>query len=70
MKEDSMKKFAISVLVVVVLTAPAWAQNYIGNYNSNRHDPNSIANPYGAGSPYSQDSPINRFGPGLRVYGQ
>ena len=55
-----------------------------GNINSNRFDPDSIANPYGqygspyspdsinnpygAGSPYRQDSPRNPYGSGLQVY--
>ena len=36
-----------------------------GNLNSNRYDPDSIANPYGRyGSPYSPDSLNNPYGPG------
>lgn len=60
--------------------------NFRGNLNSNRYDPNSIANPYGrygsrysqdsinnpygAGSRYRNDSPNNPYGSGLRIYGQ
>ena len=55
-----------------------------GNLNSNRYDPDSVANPfgqygsryspgsinnpYGAGSQYNQDSPNNPYGTGMRVY--
>ena len=55
-----------------------------GKSNSNRYDPNSVANPYGrygsqyspdsinnpygAGSPYRQDSPNNPYGTGMRTY--
>lgn len=58
--------------------------NYRGNLNTNRYDPNSVANPYGrygspyspdsinnpygAGNPYRQDSPTNPYGTGLRIY--
>jgi hypothetical protein len=60
--------------------------NFRGNLNSNRYDPNSVANPYGrygsqystdsinnpygAGSRYAPDSPNNPYGQGLRIYGQ
>lgn len=36
---------------------------YLGNLNSNRFDPNSVANPYGRfGSRYSPDSINNPYG--------
>jgi hypothetical protein len=36
---------------------------YLGNLNSNRYDPNSVANPYGQyGSPYSPNSINNPYG--------
>ena len=57
---------------------------YRGNLNTNRFDPNSVANPYGrygsryspdsinnpygAGSRYRQDSPSNPYGKGMRIY--
>lgn len=31
--------------------------------------PDSINNPFGAGSPYRFDSPTNPFGEGLEIYG-
>ena len=58
----------------------------MGNVNTNKYDPNSIANPYGtygsqyspnsinnpygAGSPYNADSPTNPYGNGMRIYGK
>lgn len=37
--------------------------HFLGNVNSNRYDPNSIANPYGHyGSKYSPDSVNNPYG--------
>jgi hypothetical protein len=60
--------------------------NFRGNLNSNRYDPDSVANPYGrygsqyspesinnpygAGSQYNADSPSNPYGQGMRVYGR
>src|SRR5262245_34235119 len=38
---------------------------YLGNLSASEFDPNSIANPYGAGNPYSSNSVTNEFG----VYG-
>jgi hypothetical protein len=36
---------------------------YLGNLNHNRYDPDSISNPYGAGSPYRPDGVNNRYSP-------
>jgi hypothetical protein len=60
------------------------AGRFRGNLNTNRTDPDSVANPYGrygskysqdsihnrygAGSRYDEDSPRNRYGDGLRIY--
>lgn len=60
--------------------------NFRGNLNSNRYDPDSVANPYGrygsqyspdsinnpygAGSRYNQDSPNNPYGNGLTIIGR
>lgn len=60
-------------LVFAALATPSLAQNlilvdpqsgtYLGNLNSNRYDPNSVANPYGQyGSPYSSNSINNPYG--------
>lgn len=59
--------------------------NFRGNLNSNRYDPDSVANPYGqygsryspdsinnpygAGSRYNSDSPSNPYGQGLKICG-
>ncbi len=60
--------------------------NFRGNLNSNKYDPDSVANPYGrygskysndsinnpygAGSRYNQDSPNNPFGNGMTIIGR
>ena len=60
--------------------------NFRGNLNSNKYDPDSVANPYGrygsqyspdsinnpygAGSQYHQDSPNNPYGNGLTIIGR
>jgi len=42
---------------------------YLGNYNSNPYDPNSISNPFGRyGSVYSPDSIRNPYGRYGNVY--
>jgi hypothetical protein len=59
---------------------------FIGTINTNKYDPNSIANPYGvygdkysptsinnpygAGNPYSPDSPTNTYGMGMCIHGK
>ena len=59
---------------------------FMGNVNTNKYDPNSIANPYGAygnkysptsinnpygaGNPYNPDSPTNPYGKGMSIYGK
>ena len=54
-----MKLLLASLLVFIPLTVHA---EYLGNLSANEYDPNSIANPYGAGSPYSSNSVTNEFG--------
>jgi hypothetical protein len=49
--------FAIALSVTFSL--PLYAQ---GNLSRNRYDPNSTANPYGAGSPYDPNSINNPYG--------
>jgi hypothetical protein len=61
-----------SVFIVTAGASRALAQSpqiyapdgtYLGNLNSNRFDPNSVANPFGRyGSPFSPDSVTNPFG--------
>jgi hypothetical protein len=61
------------------------AGNYRGKLSANRTDPDSVSNPYGrygstfspdspnnpagAGNPHGQESPHNRFGTGLKIFG-
>jgi hypothetical protein len=47
---------------------PDSTSNAYGRYGS-EHSPDSINNPYGAGSPYRTDSPTNPYGEGLSIYG-
>ena len=54
------------ILLLSLLLFPLTAQaEYLGNLSANEYDPSSIANPYGAGSPYSSNSVTNQFG----IYG-
>lgn len=57
--------FLVPVLFasVLLLGGPALAQNYVGDLSSNPYDPDSISNPYGAGSPYDPNSIFNPYGP-------
>ena len=58
--------------IALLLSGSAYAQSpvvvspegkYLGNFNSNRYDPNSVSNPYGRyGSRYSPDSVNNPYG--------
>ena len=57
-----MKLLLASLLVLIPLTAHS---EYLGNLSANEFDPNSIANEFGAGSPYSSNSITNEFG----IYG-
>jgi hypothetical protein len=51
-----------SLLILIPFTAQA---EYLGNLSANEYDPNSTANTFGAGSPYSSNSVTNAFG----IYG-
>jgi hypothetical protein len=57
-----MKLLLASLLVLIPFTVHA---EYLGNLSANKFDPNSIANPFGAGSPFSPNSVTNEFG----IYG-
>ena len=57
-----MKLMLASLLVLIPLTVHA---EYLGNLSVNEFDPNSITNPFGAGSPFSSKSVTNEFG----IYG-
>lgn len=76
-----MKTILLAVLFSLISTS-AFAQygrektQYRGNLNNDRHDPDSVSNPYGQyGSKYSPDSINNPYGAGnpyggnkLKVY--
>jgi len=56
-----MKKLVL-VVAVSLVSSQLQAQEVLGNLSSNPFDPNSTANPFGAGSPYKSDGVNNRFG--------
>ena len=62
-----MKLLLASLLVLIPLAVHA---EYLGNLSANEFDPNSVANPFGAGNPYSLSSPTNPYGIGLRIEGR
>ncbi|WP_068466711.1 hypothetical protein [Candidatus Protochlamydia phocaeensis] len=58
---NSKKLFILFLLAI----APSFlsASTYLGNYNTNKYDSNSIHNPYGThGSKYSSESINNKYG--------
>jgi hypothetical protein len=57
-----MKLLLASLLVFIPFTVHA---EYLGNLSANEFDPNSTANPFDAGGPYSANSVTNEFG----IYG-
>ena len=57
-----MKISYVTALIAAVLSLPVAADEYLGNYSSNKYNANSTSNPYGAGSPYNADSVNNRYG--------
>jgi hypothetical protein len=46
----------------IVSASAATGQTYLGNLSANPHDPNSVGNRYGAGSPYRSNGINNPFG--------
>ncbi len=66
------KRFIIIIMITTILlivtgvnAASLYAPDgtYLGEYNSNRYDPNSISNPYGRyGSQYAPNSINNPYG--------
>ena len=54
-----MKLLLASLLLFLPLTVHA---EYLGNLSANEFDPNSVANPFAAGSPFSLHSDTNEFG--------
>jgi hypothetical protein len=61
--EKYMKALSKTAVLIVLLATTAVADEYLGNYSANKHDPNSTANPNGAGSPYNSNSINNANGP-------
>lgn len=57
-----MKMFSIIAVLSALLATSAVADEYLGNYSANKHNPNSTSNPYGAGSPYNANSINNSNG--------
>ena len=60
-----MKTHLACIALIFALAPAAAAQTYLGQLSANPYNPDSIANPYGAGSPYKADGVNNRYG----VYG-
>jgi hypothetical protein len=62
--DDVQQPGRLSALALAVLIAAgaANAQTDLGNLSNNPFDPDSVSNPYGAGSPYSADSIANPYG--------
>jgi hypothetical protein len=52
---------AVACLGCLAASAPAAAQTYLGNLSANRFDPDSVANPYGAGSPFARNGVNNPY---------
>jgi len=53
----------VGFCVIAMLGSSVFASNYIGKYNNNPYDSDSISNPYGQyGSKYSSDSVNNPYG--------
>jgi len=50
-------------IICLLFAVSASAGEYLGNYNNNKYDPNSISNPYGKyGSKYQPNSVNNKYG--------
>ena len=54
-----MKLLLTIFLLLIPLAAHA---EYFGNLSANEFDPNSVANPFGAGNPFSPNSVTDEFG--------
>ncbi|MBF2760790.1 MAG: hypothetical protein ISN28_11080 [Ectothiorhodospiraceae bacterium AqS1] len=54
---------ALAIFSMLILSQIAAAQIHLGNINTNPYDPDSVDNPYGAGSPYRANSIRNTYGP-------
>ena len=52
----------LAIAASLMLSQAAAAQTHLGNLSANPHDPDSVANPYGAGSRYAANSIYNPYG--------
>ncbi len=59
-----MKAILVVVGLMLATVTEACAQDteYLGNLSINPYNPDSIANPYGAGNPYDPNSVMNPYG--------
>jgi hypothetical protein len=55
-----MQKIIKLVFIVFLLAGVAYAAD-LGRLNRNPYDPNSVSNPYGAGSPYAPNGVNNPY---------
>jgi hypothetical protein len=54
----------LPLFILVLLLVPVFAHaEYLGDLSANPYAPNSTANPYGGGSPFSNNSVTNQFSP-------
>lgn len=53
----------ILFLIVLLLVPRGVEAEYLGNLSADPFDPDSTANPFGAGNPFDPDSVNNPFGP-------
>ena len=60
-----MQVLLLALLLLFPLTVHT---EYLGNLSANEFDPNSIANPFGTGSPFSLNSVTNEFGRSRNPY--
>jgi hypothetical protein len=60
-----MRNMRAALLAVTLLTLSMTvsAEEYLGRLSSNPYSPDSISNPYGAGSPYRANGLLNPFSP-------
>jgi len=59
-----MNRLSLLLLMLVASFGLYSQDKFLGNYNNNPYDPDSVANPYGRyGNPYSADSINNPYGP-------
>ena len=61
----------VFLLLLLLLPLPLSVRaEDLGELSANPFNPDSTANPFGAGNPYSPSSPTNPYGRGLRIEGR